>query len=345
MPEEASKSADGEMANMGSDVFQANSQLSDVQHQPTMEEIDTDRDGKVSEEELASYLAANPVPQFGSSRVRISGMRLRTENGERSYNGINGEYERTSEVVNGRAVYRKKEGQAAMWWVNKDGELCWAVGPCGQVGSQHIWAYVTSIQPSPDLASAAWHVYSYASLCYEEQPQVRSDKVEDESALSPSPSSLHSSVPVRTLPPVAIPPEEPVAGATSEPQQSLEPRQFSEPKQQKPQPPQSAVRGRGRAAQQVQKAAGARNLSSRAQSSSSSASSSAAAAGTVSVAGMPVPPSRRNVKPTPPVRPSRCLFVFATHLRLAASPLLILDSLETCHTHTLFLRLCSLHKT
>ena len=66
--------------------------------------VDTDGDGYVDEDEFRAYLAANRTVRYGARRVRICGAELRYGGSTRPYKGVNGEYEMTEEVCNGRAV-------------------------------------------------------------------------------------------------------------------------------------------------------------------------------------------------------------------------------------------------
>ena len=133
--------------------------------------VDTDGDGYVDEDEFRAYLAANRTVRYGARRVRICGAELRYGGSTRPYKGVNGEYEMTEEVSNGRAVYSKVgRPSTAMWWTNNDGKISWCVGPRDQVGQSGMWAYVESMGFGPEEAGRRpWMVYSYNSGSWEEQ--------------------------------------------------------------------------------------------------------------------------------------------------------------------------------
>ena len=88
--------------------------------------IDADGDGVVSPDEFQSYLAANRTVRLGAEFVRVSGVVLHHKGEAKAYKGINGDYQRSQEVSNGRAVYVKvSKPSTAMWWTNNDGKLSW----------------------------------------------------------------------------------------------------------------------------------------------------------------------------------------------------------------------------
>jgi hypothetical protein len=140
----------------------------------TLDVVDADGDGFVDEDEFRAYLAANRTVRYGARRVCISGLELRNNGTAKPYRGINGEYEVTEEVCNGRAVYSKVgRPTTAMWWANIDGKISWCVGPREQVGTEGMWAYVESMGFGPEEAGARpWMVYSYNSGAWEEQTGV-----------------------------------------------------------------------------------------------------------------------------------------------------------------------------
>jgi len=128
-------------------------------------------DGQVDDVEFREYLAALQSIRFGALRVRVHGVVLNNKGVAKPYKVINGVYERSEEVVNGRAVYFKaNKSHTAMWWANNDGKVCWCVGPTGKVGKKGMWAYVESVGFGPEEASTrAWTVYNYGSASWEEQ--------------------------------------------------------------------------------------------------------------------------------------------------------------------------------
>lgn len=88
--------------------------------------VDANGDGLVDEEEFLAYLGANRTVRFGAEFVRVSGVKLHYKGQTKAYKGINGDYYRTQEVANGRAVYVKVNKPAtAMWWTNNAGRLSW----------------------------------------------------------------------------------------------------------------------------------------------------------------------------------------------------------------------------
>jgi hypothetical protein len=79
--------------------------------------------------------------------VLLEGMTLsKTEGSREPYDGINGRYELTGQMLNFRPVYVKETGRVAMWWANVDGQLSWVVGQADQVGSDSIWASILRSQ-------------------------------------------------------------------------------------------------------------------------------------------------------------------------------------------------------
>ena len=137
-------------------------------------ELDLNNDGQVDEDEFQEYLKENPV-QFGASRVRVDGVELHVDGSLQPYTGINGEYQRTDEVCNQRAVYVKEQNSnTAMWWTNAGGTVCWCVGPRAKVGQADMWAYVPSMGFGPEEARRRpWNVYSYDTQSYEQQAGVK----------------------------------------------------------------------------------------------------------------------------------------------------------------------------
>jgi hypothetical protein len=135
--------------------------------------IDADSDGFIDEQEFSTYLQ-NCDGEFGASLVNIDGMVLYSEGSAQPYKGINGDYRRSDQFFNKRAVYTKVGSPAkAMWWSNIAGKLAWCVGPLDQLGGPGIWAYVESLGFGPEEAGTrAWMVFSYQSQTFEEQTGV-----------------------------------------------------------------------------------------------------------------------------------------------------------------------------
>ena len=147
--------------------------------------VDKDGDGYVDEDEFRAYLAANRAVRYGARRVCICGVELRYKGSTKAYKGVNGEYEMTEEVLNGRAVYAKVDRPTtAMWWTNNDGKISWCVGPREEVGKTGMWAYVESMGFGPEEAGRRpWMVYSYNSGSWEEQAGVEVVALDPESGL------------------------------------------------------------------------------------------------------------------------------------------------------------------
>jgi hypothetical protein len=96
--------------------------------------IDGDGDGFIDEQEFEAYLAANRTVRLGAEFVRVSGVMLHYKGETKPYKGINGDYQRSQEVSNGRAVYIKvNKPSTAMWWTNNDGKLSW-----GKIPRAHV---------------------------------------------------------------------------------------------------------------------------------------------------------------------------------------------------------------
>ena len=92
---------------------------------------------KVEDQSLDRFPAPTSCVQVGLSLVRISGMLLYSERHAQGipYDGINGVFERTGRLCNGRCVYQKRGSDSiCMWWANNSGKLSWIVGPadCGE---------------------------------------------------------------------------------------------------------------------------------------------------------------------------------------------------------------------
>ena len=142
--------------------------------------LDRNNDGLVDEEEFREYTSSLHMVQYGASRVRISGVVLYNGGSAQPYTGINGDYVRSEEVCNFRAVYVKEDKPGiAMWWANIVGTISWCVGPKDQVGKDGIWAHVESMGFGPEEAGTrAWTVYSYNSGSWEEQTGVEVENLD-----------------------------------------------------------------------------------------------------------------------------------------------------------------------
>ena len=135
--------------------------------------IDLDADGRADAEEFSTHLAAeakNPQ-RYGAELVRLDGFVLHSSGTSTPHAVINGEYVRSHEVINGRAVYVKtNQADSAMWWANNDGQLAWVVGRKGDAGTSKMWAYVPSLGWGPEQGTEGpWQVYSYTSKSFEAQ--------------------------------------------------------------------------------------------------------------------------------------------------------------------------------
>jgi len=150
--------------------------------------IDLDGDGKIDGYEFNLHLESNKSLRLGASMVRIDGVVLYNGGSAQPYRGINGDYERSNETCNRRAVYTKVGRAAAcMWWANNDGMISWCVGPRNMVGKEGMWAFVESMGVGPEEAgSRAWNVFNYNCASWEEQTGVevvsldRPDTISDE---------------------------------------------------------------------------------------------------------------------------------------------------------------------
>ena len=140
--------------------------------------IDLDGNGIVDAQEFNTYsadLAMEPRHYFGAEIVRLRGFVLHSGGTSAPYAGINGEYMRSGEFINGRALYVKSNkprtpNTTAMWWANNNGKLSWIVGQKADAGTNKMWAYVHSLGWGPEQhAVGAWQVYSYNSKSFEAQ--------------------------------------------------------------------------------------------------------------------------------------------------------------------------------
>ena len=142
-----------------------------------LRELDADADGIVSDDELRAYLSRQEGVGQGTAKVRVQGVVLHKPDVSKPYTGINGDYVRTEDVCNGRAIYGKERAHGTvMWWANINGGMNWCVGPRSastQESSREIWASVVCLGPSPDYAGTRpWSVYSYKSHEWEMQSAV-----------------------------------------------------------------------------------------------------------------------------------------------------------------------------
>ena len=135
-----------------------------------------------------NVLTLSMVPR-GASLVCISGVVLQQGMASRPHAGVNGEYQRSEEMTNGRAVYTKVSAPGtAMWLSNNNGKICWCVGPREHVGKNQMWCYIESAGFGPEEAAGRpWFVHSYNSDSYVLQSGivVRSLDVQDPNAASP----------------------------------------------------------------------------------------------------------------------------------------------------------------
>ena len=117
---------------------------------------------------------------LGAALVRVDGVVLHSETDSvlhsetanaGSYEGINGQYQRSNTLCNGRAVYTKVgHSKTCMWWGNVDGKISWCVGPKDMVGGGVMWAFVESLGLGPEEAGTrAWTVFNYKRASWEEQ--------------------------------------------------------------------------------------------------------------------------------------------------------------------------------
>jgi hypothetical protein len=94
--------------------------------------IDTNQDGDIDEDEFKAYLAAHQADPtfFGAELVHVRGVVLHHGGVAKPYAGINGFYQRTGDLVNGRPIYIKvAEPTTAMWCSNNSG-VCVYVYVC-----------------------------------------------------------------------------------------------------------------------------------------------------------------------------------------------------------------------
>ena len=147
-----------------------------------------DGDGIVSDDDLRGYLAGHDGLTQGTAKVRVDGVILHKHyHVSKPHAGINGDYVRSEDMYNGRAIYVKESGQGTiMWWANINGAMNWCVGPRStstQSERREIWACVVCFGPSPDYAGTRpWSVYSHSSQKWEKQFNVEVLNIEVTSA-------------------------------------------------------------------------------------------------------------------------------------------------------------------
>jgi hypothetical protein len=137
--------------------------------------VDTNGDGIIDEGEFKAFLDARKgqTMQYGASLVRVSGAVLHNKGVSKPYPGVNGDFERSVEICNRRAVYIHTSKPFAMWWSNNNGKLCWCVGKKDAVGTSFMVAYVESMGLGPEEAGKRpWTVYSYTSESWETQAGI-----------------------------------------------------------------------------------------------------------------------------------------------------------------------------
>jgi hypothetical protein len=134
-----------------------------------------DESGNIDDEEFKAYLEVGKgeALQYGASLVRFSGAVLHFKGESKPYASINGDYQRSSEICNRRAVYTHMSNTFAMWWAKAHGKLCWCVGKKDAVGTDAMVAYVESMGLGPEEErKRPWSVYSYTSDSWEMQSGI-----------------------------------------------------------------------------------------------------------------------------------------------------------------------------
>ena len=160
----------------------------DANERAIYSELDGDGDGIVSDDDLRGYLARHDGLTQGTAKVRVDGVILyKHYHVSKPHSGINGDYVRSEDMYNGRAIYVKESGQGTiMWWANINGAMNWCVGPRStstQGERREIWACVVCFGPSPDYAGTRpWSVYSHSSQKWEKQFNVEVMNIEVTSA-------------------------------------------------------------------------------------------------------------------------------------------------------------------
>jgi hypothetical protein len=146
-------------------------------HGEELENVDANGDGIVDNEEFQAFLARNSSAghaiRYGASLVHVTGALLHSKGESKPYPGVNGDFERSDEICNQRAVYTHISMPYAMWWSNNDGKLCWCVGKKDDVGTCTMAAYVESMGSGPEEAgNRPWSVYSFTSQSWEKQAGI-----------------------------------------------------------------------------------------------------------------------------------------------------------------------------
>ena len=135
---------------------------------------------KLQQDETERTLTAEKG-HYGALLVSVRGAVKLIKGESKPWTGVNGDFERSAEICNHRAVYTHISMPFSMWWaklsVCKDGklddELCWCVGKKDAVGTDAIVAYVESMGLGPEEAGKRpWSVYSYTSQSWEKQPGI-----------------------------------------------------------------------------------------------------------------------------------------------------------------------------
>jgi hypothetical protein len=142
-----------------------------------VENVDANGDGIVDDEEFQAFLARNSsaghAMRYGASLVHVTGALLHRKGESKPYSGVNGDFQRSDEICNQRAVYFNRSMPYAMWWSNNDGKLCWCVGKKDDVGTGKMAAYVESMGFGPEEAGKRpWSVYSFTSQSWEKQAGI-----------------------------------------------------------------------------------------------------------------------------------------------------------------------------
>ena len=141
----------------------------------SLEAVDANHDGNVDDVTLKTYLAAYAKyeVEYGALLVGVRGAVLHRKGESKPYSGINGDFKRSDEMCNRRAVYTHISMPWAMWWSNNNGRLGWCVGRKDQVGTDSMCAFVEGIGFGPEeVGKRPWSVYSYTSESWEEQTGI-----------------------------------------------------------------------------------------------------------------------------------------------------------------------------
>ena len=129
--------------------------------------------GGTLDDEMYAHMAAHVSIMYGAPKVRVSGAILHRDYKALPYVGINGDFQRSDQICNGRAVYMHVSSPTALWMSNNDRKICWCVGPTIMAGSDMMWGYVESKGFGPEEAGRrAWNIFSYISQSWETQTSV-----------------------------------------------------------------------------------------------------------------------------------------------------------------------------